>query len=100
MKTLCAMLALAVFAAVPTLGAAKDAPSRAPEQGCKWEKINDAALGLDVWVQRCDFGARKINLYAKANALMLHYSDGGEDEKLVETFPLQTDEKPEAAIQR
>ena len=51
-------------------------------------------------MQRCDFGFRKINLYAKGDALILHYSDGGEDAKLIETFALQTGEKPEAAIQR
>ena len=62
--------------------------------------MSDATLGLDIWVQRCDFGDRKINLYAKGNALMLHYSDGGEDEKLIETFETQADEKPEAAIKR
>jgi hypothetical protein len=100
MKTLSAILAVATFAAAPMLGVAKDAPLRAPQKGCQWEKINDATLGLDVWVQRCDFGFRRINLYAKDNALMLHYSDGGEDEKLIETFALQADEKPEAAIQR
>jgi hypothetical protein len=78
----------------------KDAASRAAEKGCAWERISDATLGLDVWVQRCDFGYRKINLYAKGNALMQHFSDGGEDEKLVETFEMQPDEKPEAAIKR
>jgi len=84
----------------PNVAMGKDAPSRKAEKGCAWEKINDATLGLDVWVQHCDFGDRKVNLYAKGNALLLHYSDGGEDEKLIETFALQTDEKPEAAIQR
>ena len=99
MKTLFAMLAVAA-SAVPAIGASKDAPSRAPEKGCKWEKVNEAALGLDVWVQRCDFGDRKITISARGNALILHYSDGGEDEKLIETFPLQPDEKPAAAIKR
>lgn len=93
--------------AIPLLGLlaanaafAKDAPSRKAEKGCKWEKINDAALGLDIWVQQCDFGFRKVSISAKGNALVLHYSDGGEDEKLIETFALQADEKPEAAIKR
>jgi hypothetical protein len=79
---------------------AKDAPSRAAQKDCAWEKINDATLGLDAWVERCDFRGRKVNLYAKGNALMLHFSDGGEDETLIETFPMQPDEKPEAAIKR
>lgn len=86
--------------AAANVAAGKDAPSRAAQKGCTWEKINDATLGLDVWVQRCDFGFRKINIAAKGNALVLHNSDGGEDEKLIETFAVQADEKPEAAIQR
>lgn len=79
---------------------AKDAPSRAPEKGCAWEKLSDASLGLSLWVQRCDFGFRKINLYAKQNALMIHWSDGGEDAPLIETFDMHADEKPESAIKR
>ena len=96
------ILALVVLGTLALVGDAigKDAPSRAAEKGCKWEKISDAALGLDVWVQQCDFGFRKITIFAKDNALILHNSDGGEDEKLIETFALQADEKPDAAIKR
>src|SRR5206468_8855279 len=68
------------------LAPAADKPSRAADKECQWEKVSDTGLGLDAWVQRCDFRGRKINLYAKGNALMQHYSDGGEDEKLIETF--------------
>ena len=94
--------ALVVLAALALMSNAigKDAPSRAAEKGCKWEKINDTALGLELWVQQCDFGFRKVSISAKGNALVLHNSDGGEDEKLIETFALQAGEKPEAAIQR
>src|SRR5690349_1774299 len=79
---------------------AKDAPSRAAPEGCAWEKLDDAKLGLSGWIQHCDYHGRKINLYAKGNALLQHYSDGGEDEKLIETFELRPGEKPEAAIKR
>src|SRR5689334_2677402 len=75
-------------------------PSRRAPEGCKWEKLDDAKLGLSGWIQRCDYHGRKINLYAKDNALLQHYSDGGEDDKLIETFELQPGEKPEAAIKR
>ena len=94
--------ALVVFGtlALVSNAIARDAPSRSAEKGCKWGKISEAALGLDVWVQQCDFGFRKITIFAKGNALVLHNSDGGEDEKLIETFALQADEKPEAAIKR
>src|SRR5690242_17926934 len=77
--------------------AAKDAPSRPAQKGCKWEKLSEAALGVEAWVQQCDFGFRKIHMYAKQNVLLSHFSDGGEDEKLIETFELQANEKPEAA---
>jgi hypothetical protein len=75
-------------------------PSRAAQKNCAWEKISDAALGLEAWVQRCDFGFRKIDLYAKTNALMMHYSDGGEPEPLIEVFDLAANETPEKGIKR
>jgi hypothetical protein len=100
MNKIFALLGMVLLAFAPSAFAKKDAPSRPAQKGCTWEKVSDAALGLDVWVQQCDFGYRKIRLYAKGNALMMHYSDGGEDEKLIETFELQPDEKPEAAIKR
>jgi hypothetical protein len=78
----------------------KDAPSRAAPQGCAWEKLDDAKLGLSGWVQHCDYRGRKISLYAKDRALLQHYSDGGEDEKLIEVFDMQAGEKPETAIRR
>jgi hypothetical protein len=80
--------------------AAADKPSRAAEKGCKWEKLTSPTLGFDAWTQRCDFGSRKINLYAKDNKLMKHWSDGGEDSALVESFALNADETAEAAIKR
>jgi hypothetical protein len=89
----------ALFAAIHA-AMAKDAPSRAAPKDCAWEKLFDATLGLDAWIQHCDYHGRKINLYAKGNALLQHYSDGGEDEKLIETFDVQVGEKPEAAIKR
>ena len=88
----------ALFGAAPA--ATKDAPSRAADKGCKWEKIDDKALGLALWVERCDYGFRKINLYAKQNTLMQHYSDGGEDETLIEVFDLKEGETPEAGVKR
>ena len=75
-------------------------PSRATQKGCAWEKLSDAGLGLEAWVQRCDFGYRKIELFAKNNALMSKYSDGGEAEPLIEIFDLNVNEKPEDGIKR
>ena len=80
--------------------AAKDAPSRAADKGCAWEKIDDQSLGLAAWAERCDYGFRKINLYVKQNTLMQHYSDGGEDEALIEVFDLRDAETPETGVKR
>ena len=89
--------ATAALAAAP---AAADKPSRAPEKGCKWEKVTSPTLGFEAWVQQCTFGARTIRLYAKVNKLMQHWSDGGEDEALVESFPLEPNESAEAGVKR
>ena len=75
-------------------------PSRAAQKDCVWEKLSDATLGLEAWVQRCDFGFRKTDLYAKQNALMMKYSDGGEPAPLIEVFDLTANETPEAGIKR
>jgi hypothetical protein len=78
----------------------KDKPSREPVKGCKWEKLSDSKLGLDAWVQRCDFGSRKIDLFAEKNALMIRYSDGGKPDPLIETFDLKSGEAIEAGVKR
>lgn len=78
----------------------KDAPSRAASKDCRWEKLKDDKLGLEAWVERCNYGNRKIDLFARNNALMLRYSDGGEPEALIETFDLKADETPEAGVKR
>ena len=36
-------------------------PSRPADKGCKWEKLSDQKLGLEAWVERCDYGGRKID---------------------------------------
>ena len=75
-------IAIALVVA-PVFAATKEAPSRPAGKQCQWERVADATLGLEASVQRCDFGSRKIHLYAKGNALLMHYSDGGEDEKIL-----------------
>jgi hypothetical protein len=78
----------------------KDAPSRAPVKGCKWEKLSAASLELDAWVQRCDFGFRKIDLFVQGNSVMIRYSDGGAPEPLIDVIDLKDDETPEVGIKR
>jgi hypothetical protein len=91
---------LLVIALAATSAAAADHPSRPPVKGCKWEKLSDAKLGLDAWVQRCDFGFRKIDLFTRGSSLYIHYSDGGAPDPLIDVLPLQPGETPEAGIKR
>jgi hypothetical protein len=93
-----ALLLLALFAAASA--SAADHPSRPPAKGCKWEKLSDAALGLDAWVQRCDYGSRKIDLYTKGSSLYIRYSDGGAPDALIDVIPLMTGETAEAGLKR
>jgi hypothetical protein len=89
-----------LFGALPAAGAPKGGPSRAPVKGCAWEKLADAKLGLEAWVQRCDFGFRKIDLFFAAGSLAVRYSDGGGPEPLVDVLDLLPDETPEAGVKR
>src|SRR5689334_24942778 len=79
----------------------KGGPSRPPVKGCAWEKLSDRSLGLEAWVQRCDFGFRKIDLRFSKGSLAVHYSDGGgELDPLVDAFDLKPGETTEAGIRR
>lgn len=80
--------------------AAAPKPSRKPLKGCKWEKHTDAAAGLEVWAQRCDFGFRKIDFLLERNALLIRYSDGGKPDPVVEVFDLKDGEAVEEGLQR
>lgn len=75
-------------------------PSRKALNGCKWEKLSDAAAGLEAWVQRCDLGFRKIDFQFEANALVIRYSDGGRPDPVIEVLDLKDGETAEAGIQR
>ena len=78
----------------------KDRPSRRAIKGCKWSKLSDSTLGFEAWIQNCDFGFRKIDLFVKGNSLYDRYSDGGEPSPLVDVIDLLPDETPEAGIKR
>ena len=92
-------LAFFVFSAA-SMALAKDGPSRPPVKGCRWERISDAAAGLDAWVQRCDFGFRKIELFVRGKSLFIQYSDGGAPDPLVDVLELLPRETPEAGVTR
>lgn len=91
--------ALLMTAALPAAVQA-GGPSRAAGKGCAWEEISDAAVGLDAWVQRCDYGFRKIDFLFRGNALAMRFSDGGEPDPLVEVFEQRPGESAAAAIKR
>ncbi len=75
-------------------------PSRAPEKGCAWERAADAGVGLRAWVQRCDFGFRRIDFLFSKGALAVRYSDGGEIYPVVDVFPLAAGENSESGAKR
>ena len=89
------LLASLAVAAPPNAG-----PSRAAEKGCVWEKLSDAKIGLEAWVQRCDFGFRKISFLFVGSSLAVRYSDGGAPEPLVDVHSLDQGETPEAGVKR
>jgi hypothetical protein len=90
------LLAVA-FSAAAAPGAA---PSRPPVKGCAWEQLADAAVGLAAWVQRCDFGFRRIDFVFAGGSLAIRYSDGGPPDPLVDALDLLPGETPEAGIRR
>jgi len=103
------LLAFAMLAATgPTLASPApagtfpaEAPSRPAEKNCKWERFSDAKLGLDAWVQRCDFGKRKIDFVAGDHSLKQRYSDSsGAPELVIAVLDLLPAETPEHGIQR
>ena len=79
---------------------AADHPSRAAQKGCKWEKVTNAAAGFEAWVQRCDFGYRKIDLFIKGSSLFSRFSDGGAPDPLVDVLPLLAGETAESGLKR
>ena len=96
---LLSLFALMVF--VQGANAQSGKPSRTPEKGCTWERASDNAAGFATWVERCDFGNRKIHLFIKGNALLQQYSDGGVNpDTLIESFALQANETVDAGVRR
>jgi hypothetical protein len=99
-KALPRLLVSLFVVAIASAALAEDRPSRPPEKGCRWEKLSNPALGFEVWVQRCDFGFRKIDLFIKGSSLFSRYSDGGVPDALVDILPLLPGETAEAGIKR
>jgi hypothetical protein len=90
----CMLLACACACAAP------DAPSRPPVKGCAWTRLADASVGLAAWVQRCDFGFRRIDFVFQGHTLALRYSDGGEPEPVIDVIDLLPGETIESGLKR
>jgi hypothetical protein len=93
------LLALCVCS-LPAFAAPRPGPSRPAVKGCAWETLADAGLGLEAWVQRCDFGFRKIDFLVKDSSLAIRYSDGGAPDGVVDVLELASGETPEAGVKR
>ncbi len=96
----CLLLAVLLIIALPAAAKDKSGPSRPALKGCTWEQLSDTALGLAAWVQRCDFGFRKIDFLFTAGSLAVRYSDGGALDPLVDVLDLLPGEAPEAGVKR
>jgi hypothetical protein len=94
------LLTAALLLVATTAAARNDRPSRAPVKGCAWEHLADAAVGLDAWVQRCDFGFRKIDFLYIANSLVVRFSDGGAPDPVVDVIDVGAGETAQAGIKR
>ena len=91
---------LLLVVAIAFTAVASDAPSRPALENCKWEKFSDARLGLEAWVQRCDYGFRTIDFVVQDGALAQRFSDGEAADPVVRVFDLLPREKPEAGLRR
>ncbi len=82
--------------------APKDAPSRPADKDCKWEKLSDANVGLDAWVERCNYGPRRTDFIFQGRSLAIRESDvgGGKPDPLVDVLDLLPGETIEAGLKR
>ncbi|MBV9492983.1 MAG: hypothetical protein JOZ54_01970 [Acidobacteria bacterium] len=83
-----------------TTAIAADGPSRHADPQCVWQKLSDGDLGLEAWVERCNYADRKIDFVAKDHALLQRYSDSPEADPVIRLFDLLPGETPEAGLRR
>jgi hypothetical protein len=76
-------------------------PSRKPAAHCKWEKLSDATVGLQAFVQRCDYGSRKVDFVFQKGSLAIRYSDAtAAPEAVVDVVDLGPSDTAEVGITR
>ena len=96
----CALVSSWPLAAPAARAAASGAPSRPPDKNCRWEKLADPVVGLAAWVERCDYGFRKIDFLFQGRSLAIRYSDGGAPEPVIDVLDLQPGETVAAGLRR
>lgn len=77
-----------------------DVPSRAALKECKWVKVSDESVGLEAWVQECDFGFRKIDFVFQEKSLAIRYSDSGKPSPVIDVIDLLPYETVETGLRR
>ena len=80
--------------------APQSTPSHPPFRNCAWEELADATVGLAAWVQRCDYGFRKIDFLFVGQALAIRFSDSGTPDPVIEVIDTLAGETPEAGVKR
>lgn len=101
MKLAAGLTALAASAALAA--APPPLASRPAEKDCAWRLFSSPALGLEVPVQRCDFGFRVIDFGEGKTSLYQSIADTGQKEDafpVVSMFEKKADEGPDEAIRR
>jgi len=101
-RALALSLAIFVLASAGTAAAQVTAkPSRAAFERCKWVRFSDAGVGLAAWVQRCDYGDRKIDFVPQGRSLAVRFSDGGaKPDPVIDIFDLKPGEAPADGVRR
>ena len=81
-------------------------PSRAPQKGCVWTRLNAPELGLELIHEKCDFGFRTVDHVASAKDASVFevLRDTGTRreslEPIIVMFEAKEGETPAAAIKR
>ena len=75
-------------------------PSRHADPGCQWQAINDPALGLAAWAERCDHGSRHTRFVVAPPSVSFVDSDAKEPEPVIDVIDLESGESAENGIRR
>ncbi len=93
-------LVLAAAAIPPAMAQSSAEPSRPAIDGCAWERLADAKVGLSAWVQRCDFDGRKFELKFQDNSVVLTSTDFPEANPVITVLDLGDGETAEQGLRR